>query len=92
MDKEIAKKLGLTEDATTEEIVGAIDNVQKENKALNETNKSLVKTNETLATSEAGQKARADELEKNYKELLEKKQDEPDKKPKSDIERLCEIK
>lgn len=92
MEKEITTKLGLKEEATPEEIVSAIDKVQKENEELKNTNKSLVETNKNLTVSEAGQKARADELEKNYKDMLEKKEDDKKSVPKSDIDRLCEIK
>ena len=91
MSKEIAKKLGLSEEATEEEIIAKIEADQKELTEVKDSNKSLVKTNETLASSEAGLKERNAELEKNYREVLEKSHGEPEK-PKSDIEKLIDLK
>ena len=89
--EKIAKKLGLKDDATEDEIVAKIEQDQKELKDTKDANQSLTKTNETLATSEAGKQARIDELEKSYRELSERKQIEEKKEPKSDIEKLCEL-
>ena len=90
--EKIAKLLGLKEDATEEEIVAQIEKDQKEKVELKETNKTLTETNNTLATSEAGKQARIDELEKSYRDLLEKGNEEKDQKPKTDIEKLVDIK
>ena len=90
--KEVAKKLGLSEEATEEEILAKIEKDQEENTQLKKTNDTLVETNKTLATSEAGKQARIDELEKTIREQSERQVIEDDKTPKSDIERLVEIK
>ena len=90
--KELAKKLGLNENATEEEVLAKIEKDQEENTQLKETNKTLVETNNTLATSEAGKQARIDELEKTIREQSERQLNEEDKTPKSDIEKLVDIK
>lgn len=90
--KEVAKKLGLSEDATEEEILAKIEKDQQENTQLKATNKTLVETNNTLATSDAGKQARIDELEKTIKEQSERPVIQDDKTPKTDIERLVDIK
>lgn len=89
--EKIAQKLNLKEDATEEEILAKIDESQNEIKDLKQTNASLIETNKNLTVSEAGQKARAEALEKQYKDLVEGKDDKKDT-PKTDIERLCEVK
>ena len=89
--KEVAKLLGLKEEATEEEIVAKIKEDQTEKENLKKTNESLVETNKTLAVSEAGKQARIDELEKSYKEVLEKGQETEKQEPKSDIEKLAEM-
>ena len=89
--EKIAKTLGLKDDATEEEIVAKIEQDKKELKETKEANTSLTKTNETLATSEAGKQARIDELEKSYRELSEKQTGEEKKEPKSDIDKLAEM-
>ena len=81
----------MKDDATEEEIVAKIEQDKKELKETKEANTSLTKTNETLATSEAGKQARIDELEKSYRELSEKQTGEEKKEPKSDIDKLAEM-
>ena len=90
--KEVAKKLGLREDASEEEVLAKIEKDQEENTQLKKTNETLVETNKTLATSEAGKQARIDELEKTIREHSERQVHEDDKTPKSDIEKLVDIK
>lgn len=89
--KEVAKLLGLPEDATEEQIASKIKEGQAEKENLKKTNDNLAETNKTLAVSEAGKQARIDELEKSYKELLEKGQETEKQEPKSDIEKLAEM-
>ena len=89
--EKIIKQLGLKDDATEEEIVAVIAKGQEKEKQLEKDNASLIETNKTLSASEAGLKVRADELEKQYKELAEKSEDKGDDKPKSDLEKLVEI-
>ena len=90
--KELAKKLGLSEDASEEEVLAKIEADQKETQELKDANKQLVETNNTLATSEAGKQARIDELEKTLREQLEKGDEDSPKTPKTDIEKLVDIK
>ena len=90
--KELAKKLGLSEDASEEEVIAKIEQDRQEKEELKKTNETLIETNKTLAVSETGKQARIDELEKSLREQLEKAVDEKDEKPKSDIEKLVEIK
>lgn len=88
--KEIAKLLGLPEDASDEEIEAKIKENQKETENLKKANQDLVETNKNLTVSEAGKQARIDELEKEHKELLESSTNDKEE-PKSDIEKLAEM-
>lgn len=89
--EKVATLLGLKDDATEEEIVEKVKEVQQEKETLKKTNETLTETNKTLAVSEAGKQARIDELEKSYKEVLEKSQDDKKDEPKTDIEKLAEM-
>lgn len=88
--KEIAKLLGLPEDASDEEIEAKIKENQKETENLKKANQDLVETNKNLTVSEAGKQARIDELEKEHKELLERSTNDKEE-PKSDIDKLAEM-
>ena len=89
--EKIAEKLGLNREATEEEILAKIESSQKETEDLKKSNLSLIETNKNLTASEAGTKARVEELEKQYKDLVEGKEDKKDT-PKTDIDRLVEVK
>lgn len=90
MMKEIAKLLGLPEDASDEEIEAKIKESQKETENLKKANQDLVETNKNLTVSEAGKQARIDELEKEHRELLESSSNDKEE-PKSDIEKLADM-
>ena len=79
MMKEIAKLLGLPEDASDEEIEAKIKESQKETENLKKANQDLVETNKNLTVSEAGKQARIDELEKEHKQLLESSSNDNEK-------------
>lgn len=89
--KEIAKLLGLPEDATDEQIEAKIKESQQETENLKKANQDLVETNKNLTVSEAGKQARIEALEKEHKELLENRKNEDKEEPKSDIEKLAEM-
>lgn len=91
--EKLLEKLGLKADATEEEAVAKLTELQNEKTKLQEDNSKLVSTNQELTVSVKEEKARSETLKDNYDKLLKSNtEDEDSKKEKNIFDELSEIK
>ena len=87
----IIKSLGLSEDATEDDIVAEIDKRSKETETLKNEKSKLESDKQELTTAVESEKVRSKTLEDSYKQLLDSKNEsKEDKQDKNLFDELSE--